>query len=193
LGLCGSSSLCRKQVLSRCGNSWKPTKKNGLDNTKEKPQSPNTRDSALPALACSGEFPWAFGPPEAMKIGVVPAKAGTHCWSTMDSRIRGNDAHEAIFRRTVAQSLCLSNSAVLYLKNTRNLLLPGGNVALLNRGKAADSQNQRVCATRSAVPGSCGRCFLRPPHSPMKPMNSWRARSRYSKKFGVSFSDGIRW
>ncbi|SPE34345.1 hypothetical protein SBA2_90009 [Acidobacteriia bacterium SbA2] len=29
----------------------------------------------------SREFPWAFGPPEAMKIGVVPAKAGTHCRS----------------------------------------------------------------------------------------------------------------
>ena len=37
----------------------------------------------IPAFAgmtrFSGEFPWAFGPPEAMKISaVVPAKAGTH-------------------------------------------------------------------------------------------------------------------
>jgi hypothetical protein len=34
-------------------------------------------------FAChSEEFPWAFGPPEPMKISVVvPAKAGTHCES----------------------------------------------------------------------------------------------------------------
>ena len=36
-------------------------------------------------------FPWVFGPPETMKINVVPAKAGTHCWSATDSRLRGND------------------------------------------------------------------------------------------------------
>ncbi|SPE25951.1 hypothetical protein SBA2_270061 [Acidobacteriia bacterium SbA2] len=30
-------------------------------------------------LIFSGEFPWAFGPPEGMNISVVvPAKAGTH-------------------------------------------------------------------------------------------------------------------
>jgi hypothetical protein len=27
------------------------------------------------------EFPWACGPPEAINISVVPAKAGTHCRS----------------------------------------------------------------------------------------------------------------
>jgi hypothetical protein len=42
----------------------------------------------------AGDYSWACGPPEAMKIGVTAAKAGAHCGigNKMDSRFRGNDA-----------------------------------------------------------------------------------------------------
>jgi hypothetical protein len=46
----------------------------------------------------STEFPWACGPPEGMKIRtlVAPAKAGP---TSVDSRLRGNDAKVVILRR----------------------------------------------------------------------------------------------
>jgi diaminopimelate epimerase len=57
-----------------------------------KVESKRQKARLSPALSpdVMGKFPCAFGPPEAMKIGVVPAKAGTHCWSTLDSCLRGN-------------------------------------------------------------------------------------------------------
>jgi hypothetical protein len=46
----------------------------------------------------STEFPWAFGPPEEMKILLVtPAQAGVHVLDEVDSRLRGNDVVGVIF------------------------------------------------------------------------------------------------
>ena len=74
----------------------------------------------------SGEFPWASGPPEQMKISVgTPAQAGVRgflqraqalrarhpragggpCPEELDSRLRGNDMRAVIFRGAARQWL----------------------------------------------------------------------------------------
>ena len=69
----GSDRRCRSEIEARCRSEPDASRRSEIDATDYVAPYRNVR------WRFHSERSWACGPPNQMKIGVVPAKAGTHC------------------------------------------------------------------------------------------------------------------